>query len=133
MSATNQPTDLKEDTDEQPIEPQVFLDEEDEEPQELVDTFASLNANTAEMWLKEASSTQAVAKDLIMGGVCTRFIVIGAETQTSGHGTNQRKWLSPPGNLYLTVAVHESELIPSRPHLLPLEVGVVVAKYALSS
>ena len=54
------------------------------------------------------------------------FILITADTQTSGRGTKGRPWHSPPGNTHLTLAVHRKFLPPSRLKLFPLEAGLVL-------
>ena len=49
----------------------------------------------------EVTSTMDVCEDLIKSGVCRGIVV--AESQTSGHGRNAKKWSSKAnGNIYLS-------------------------------
>jgi BirA family biotin operon repressor/biotin-[acetyl-CoA-carboxylase] ligase len=54
------------------------------------------------------------------------FLLVTAESQTSGRGTRGRPWQSPPGNVYLTVALHRRHLPPGRLRLFPLEAGLAL-------
>jgi BirA family biotin operon repressor/biotin-[acetyl-CoA-carboxylase] ligase len=61
----------------------------------------------------ELDSTNLEAKRLIQAGVTGNF-VIWAECQTCGKGRYGRTWISPPGNLYLSIildsdAFHEKQ------------------------
>ena len=50
---------------------------------------------------KEVTSTMDVCEELIKSGVCRGIVV--AESQTSGHGRNAKKWSSKAnGNIYLS-------------------------------
>lgn len=57
---------------------------------------------------KKISSTNATARDLAKKGAKAGEVVI-AEQQTKGRGRLQRKWLSKPGNLYVSLIL--------RPHI----------------
>jgi len=54
------------------------------------------------------------------------FLLVTAETQSRGRGTQGRPWHSPKGNVYLTAAVHRKFLPPGRLRLFPLEAGLVL-------
>ena len=54
------------------------------------------------------------------------FLLVTAESQTEGRGTRGRPWHSPPGNIYLTVAIHRRYLDASRLKLFPLETGLAL-------
>ncbi len=66
--------------------------------------------------LSEVVSTNTIAQEMAMRGAPEGTVVI-AETQTSGKGRLGRKWISPKGNLYLSVilrpdiAMHKAPLI----------------------
>src|SRR5512147_1706678 len=51
---------------------------------------------------REVASTNTLAMEMASNGAPEGTVVI-AETQTSGKGRLGRKWLSPQGNLYLSV------------------------------
>lgn len=53
------------------------------------------------------------------------FVVL-ADAQTQGRGRYQREWISPKGNLYMTLAWQLSELIPL--NFLPLIFGLVLVR-----
>lgn len=50
-----------------------------------------------------------------------------ARQQSQGRGTSGRTWLSQRGNLFLTVAIPQTD-VPIPLTLLPLQVGVIVAR-----
>jgi len=52
--------------------------------------------------------------------------LITAERQTAGRGTRGRPWISPPGNLYLTLIIPRAALTPARLGLFPLDTGLAV-------
>ncbi len=52
------------------------------------------------------------------------FLLVTAERQSKGRGTKGRPWLSPTGNLYMTLAVARRLLPPPRLRILPLEAGL---------
>src|SRR5690606_8048333 len=54
------------------------------------------------------------------------WLLITAEHQTAGRGTRGRPWISPPGNLYLTLVIPRTALPLARLGLFPLETGLAV-------
>jgi len=54
------------------------------------------------------------------------FLLVTADTQTSGRGSKGRAWQSPKGNVHLTLAVHRKFLPDLRLKLFPLEVGLAL-------
>lgn len=73
--------------------------------------------------LDEVDSTLLEAERLIAGGL-TEPTVICARSQTEGVGRFGRRWASPPGNLYWTVALRREAHWPSDTGLLPLVAGL---------
>ncbi|MCX7844289.1 MAG: biotin--[acetyl-CoA-carboxylase] ligase [Candidatus Bipolaricaulota bacterium] len=73
-------------------------------------------------YLGTVSSTQEVLR--AWAGAPEGALVV-AERQTAGRGRLGRAWLSPPGNLYLSLLLRGPP-----PHLLPLRVGVALAQAA---
>jgi len=57
--------------------------------------------------------------------IASGFAVIATE-QTNGQGSKGRSWISPPGNCYVTIAIH-SNLIHFPTTLLPLKFASIVA------
>ena len=49
-----------------------------------------------------------------------------ARRQTNGRGTKGRTWVSPPGNLFMTIAINLS-LVPIPLTLVPLRIGTLIA------
>jgi len=59
------------------------------------------------------------------------FLLVTADTQTSGRGSKGRSWHSPEGNVHLTLAVHRNLLPDARLPLFPLEVGLALWESAV--
>ncbi len=57
----------------------------------------------------EVSSTREVARQIIRNGEKESFVVV-AEKQVSGRGRGKRIWCSPPGGVYLSIAIPSSEI-----------------------
>jgi BirA family transcriptional regulator, biotin operon repressor / biotin---[acetyl-CoA-carboxylase] ligase len=74
---------------------------------------------------QELTSTNTLAMGLAADGVPEGTVVI-AETQTSGKGRLGRKWISPKGNLYLSVVLRPNIPIHKAP-LITLTGAVAVA------
>ncbi|GMI36752.1 hypothetical protein TeGR_g6904, partial [Tetraparma gracilis] len=70
-------------------------------------------------------STQSLARSLLL--TTPAPFAVYASSQSAGRGTSSRTWLSPPGNLYLTVCLPAEQVAkPGFPlTLLPLHAGVV--------
>lgn len=82
-------------------------------------------------YLPSVASTMDTVKEMLASRprdeICppSPFGVVAA-SQTKGRGTGEKQWTSPPGNLYLTLAVPE-ELVPQHViPVLPLLMGLVV-------
>lgn len=78
--------------------------------------------------LARVDSTNTRAMEMAAGGAPEGTVVI-AETQTGGRGRLGRKWLSPEGNLYLSVVLRP-DIALSRAPLLTL-MGAVAAATAI--
>jgi BirA family biotin operon repressor/biotin-[acetyl-CoA-carboxylase] ligase len=74
---------------------------------------------------QEVTSTNTLAMGLAADGVPEGTVVI-AETQTSGKGRLGRKWISPKGNLYLSVILRPNIPMHKAP-LITLTGAVAVA------
>lgn len=57
----------------------------------------------------KVTSTNNVAFEMLRNGESPAFAVI-AEEQSNGHGRRGHKWVSNPGNIYLSFAVNLSEI-----------------------
>lgn len=81
------------------------------------------------VFLKEATSTSAHAKELVAEGKALPFAVI-ADKQTGGHGQRGRQWQSPKGNGYLSLVLPaDSQMKPKASPLVPLWVASMVAEF----
>lgn len=67
-------------------------------------------------------STQSQARRLL--AVAARPLVVSATQQRAGRGRLARRWLSPPGGLYLTIAWPVPAVLAQRPQLLSAAVGL---------
>lgn len=76
-------------------------------------------------FLSEVVSTNTLAMELAADGTPEGTVVI-AETQTGGKGRLGRKWISPKGNLYLSVVLRPNVPIHKAP-LITLTGAVAVA------
>ncbi|NOZ63402.1 MAG: biotin--[acetyl-CoA-carboxylase] ligase [Caldiserica bacterium] len=61
------------------------------------------------LFYPEISSTRDVARQIIQEGEEECFVVV-AEKQVSGRGRGKRIWHSPPGGLYLSIAIPSPEI-----------------------
>jgi BirA family biotin operon repressor/biotin-[acetyl-CoA-carboxylase] ligase len=76
-------------------------------------------------FLSEVASTNTLAMEMAAEGTPEGTVVI-AETQTSGKGRLGRKWISPKGNLYLSVVLRPKIPMHKAP-LITLTGAVAVA------
>lgn len=76
----------------------------------------------------EVASTNTLAMEMASRGAAEGTVVI-AETQTGGKGRLGRKWLSPRGNLYLSVVLRPN--IPTHKAPLLTLMGAVAAASAI--
>jgi len=76
-------------------------------------------------FLSEVASTNTLAMEMAADGTPEGTVVI-AETQTGGKGRLGRKWISPKGNLYLSVILRPKIPIQKAP-LITLTGAVAVA------
>jgi BirA family biotin operon repressor/biotin-[acetyl-CoA-carboxylase] ligase len=79
------------------------------------------------LWIDETTSTQSEAKLRVPLPPDVQILAIAAGSQTNGRGTKGREWFGAPGNVFLTVTLL-SEEIPVPMSLVPLRVGVIVAR-----
>mmetsp|Transcript_12480 Transcript_12480/g.37109 ORF Transcript_12480/g.37109 Transcript_12480/m.37109 type:complete len:261 (-) Transcript_12480:13-795(-) len=99
-------------------------------------TMAALARSAAALewhWLASTSSTMDAARELrakqyTERGSCSEVLAVATDRQTSGRGTHGRKWIDPTGNAAVTVAVAR-DAVPIAPlTLVPLRVGVEIAR-----
>lgn len=76
---------------------------------------------------QEIGSTSDRLKELARAGA-PEWTVVTADAQTAGRGRQGKAWISPPGNLHLSVLLRPA----TSPNLLPLLAGVAVRE-ALAS
>ena len=69
-----------------------------------------------------ATSTNAVAQQLVLNGKAPDWTVVTADRQTSGRGRHGRRWMSPAGNLYSSTIV-----FPDRPQRSWAQLSLVAA------
>lgn len=74
--------------------------------------------------LEETGSTNDVARGLVQDGA-THGTTVSADRQTAGKGRQGRGWVSPPGQIAVSVVVREGV-----DRLLPLRAGLAVAQLA---
>ena len=79
-------------------------------------------------WLESAGSTNGLMKESARAGA-PAWSAIVAGRQTAGRGRQGRAWLSPAGNLFLSVLLRP-ELAPASAGVLPLAAGVAAAEAA---
>eukprot|EP00598_Pedospumella_elongata_P006883 CAMPEP_0184985612 /NCGR_PEP_ID=MMETSP1098-20130426/14205_1 /TAXON_ID=89044 /ORGANISM="Spumella elongata, Strain CCAP 955/1" /LENGTH=304 /DNA_ID=CAMNT_0027509705 /DNA_START=155 /DNA_END=1066 /DNA_ORIENTATION=+ len=77
------------------------------------------------LWYDEVSSTMDKARELCIHRKVS-FFAVATDSQTNGRGTRGRDWISPKGNLMLTISLKRS-LVPIPITLLPLRVGTIIA------
>src|SRR5574337_489349 len=77
---------------------------------------------------REVGSTNTLAMEMASRGAADGTVVV-AEMQTGGRGRLGRKWISPPGNLYLSVILRPD--IPTHRAPLITLMGAVAASSAI--
>jgi BirA family biotin operon repressor/biotin-[acetyl-CoA-carboxylase] ligase len=75
---------------------------------------------------ESVGSTNDVAKDRARAGAAAFSVVIAGQ-QTAGRGRQGHQWISPPGNLYLSVLLRPAGRVP-HVGLIPLAAGVAVSE-----
>ena len=76
----------------------------------------------------EVGSTSDIAKNLIKEGEVPPLTVL-AKRQTSGRGRSGKTWLSPEGNIYLSIVLSKEHFKDNNPSALPLAVGLSLCEY----
>ncbi len=76
-----------------------------------------------EYWLRQTPSTMDAARQRALNQDI--FLVV-AISQLTGRGAHGNSWLSPPGNIYLTIGISKRRILPNRAHLIPLETGLIL-------
>lgn len=71
---------------------------------------------------EELPSTQTYAKEQFLAGNLKANDIILSAIQTSGRGRYDRKWVSPKGNIYMTLALE-----PSVPHEKWAQISYLIA------
>lgn len=77
-------------------------------------------------YFEEVDSTNHIAKELAKEGVTEGTVVI-SETQKTGRGRLDRKWISPSGGLWFSIILRPKVSLKKAP-LVTLLTGVAVAK-----
>ena len=80
------------------------------------------------LWLETVGSTNDVMKERARAGASAWSAVV-TQRQTAGRGRQGRAWLSPAGNLFLSVLLRP-QLAPESAGVLPLAAGVAAAEAA---
>eukprot|EP00756_Hemistasia_phaeocysticola_P058631 Hpha_TRINITY_DN35276_c0_g1::TRINITY_DN35276_c0_g1_i1::g.145150::m.145150/K03524/birA; BirA family transcriptional regulator, biotin operon repressor / biotin-[acetyl-CoA-carboxylase] ligase len=88
--------------------------------------------DTARVHYDITNSTMDAARVQCARRSDSKYIVVTASQQRCGRGTSNRSWLSPLGNVYLTVCVRK-DLLGTRIAFLPLDTGVAVVEGVLDS
>jgi BirA family biotin operon repressor/biotin-[acetyl-CoA-carboxylase] ligase len=78
------------------------------------------------VYIRQTSSTNAVAKELASKGAPEGFAVV-ADVQTEGRGRGANKWVSPEGGLWFSVILKPG-FAPAQASALSLVAGMAVAK-----
>lgn len=74
-------------------------------------------------------STQTYANDMIAAGNAADHIAIVATSQTAGHGRYRRKWVSKPGNLYVSFIYRINERDARISYAVAVAVAETVAEF----
>ncbi|MDP2076531.1 MAG: biotin--[acetyl-CoA-carboxylase] ligase, partial [Sulfuricurvum sp.] len=84
-------------------------------------------------WFNEVESTQTYLIDALKTKALTAPVCVGAISQTHGSGSRGNTWIGEAGNLFISVAIHRSQL----PNDLKLESSSIyfafIMKEVLSS
>lgn len=75
-------------------------------------------------FMDEVGSTMEEAKKLLLGEEKNKAFGVVAETQVKGRGSGERHWVSPRGNLYVTLAIPENKIPTQILPVMPLVVGI---------
>ena len=78
--------------------------------------------------VESTSSSSDHAQDLLRAGRTAPFAVL-ALNQTAGRGQRGKAWVSPAGNLYLTIVLPETAWPRRQVGLLPLKVATLLAQF----
>ena len=78
----------------------------------------------------EVGSTSDLARQLLSGGEHKAPFAVTAAKQTAGRGQRGKSWMSPPGNLYLTLVLPPGHLSRDDLTHLPLLAAITVARWA---
>ena len=61
-------------------------------------------------WLREVDSTQAYLLDALKKKELAAPVCVGAILQTQGKGSRGNSWIGEEGNLFISIAIHRSQL-----------------------
>ena len=92
-----------------------------------LDAIRKLGYFETVLWLDQTDSTNRFVDREIKSGKLPFPCLVVADRQTAGSGRGGNQWYSPPGCLMFSMAVPNRPL-EQRPALLPLEVGVTLAR-----
>lgn len=87
---------------------------------------ARAEASLRHLHFDVVDSTMESAREAVAAFPDSALLLVTAAGQRTGRGTRGRPWHSPPGNVYLTLAVSRALLPPARLALFPLEAGVAL-------
>ena len=77
-----------------------------------------------EIWLEHTESTMDDGKKYEGK---EDYFFINAKTQHKGRGTQGRSWISPKGNVFLTIGILKNKLNKNRKKLFHIESGLIIA------
>ena len=80
-------------------------------------------------WTAATLSTSQDAKDILQKGQRRPPFALVAGRQTAGVGRRGRQWLSPTGNIYLTIALEPDQVAADLRAVVPKLIGWAIAKY----
>jgi BirA family biotin operon repressor/biotin-[acetyl-CoA-carboxylase] ligase len=86
-------------------------------------------------YYEETTSTQELAKESLSRLELGEYYVISAGSQTEGIGTNNNQWISPKGNIYMSIAfiANKNQKIHLMQYVATLTVSNLLQKLAIHS
>lgn len=78
-------------------------------------------------WFNQLDSTQSYLIEALKSGTLSAPVCVGTSMQTNGRGSRGNTWIGEDGNLFISIAVHRSQL----PSDLKLESSSIYFAYIL--